>query len=227
MNCKKVLGLIPARGGSKGVPRKNIKEMCGRPLISYTIEAALQSTVLDMALVSTDDKQIREKALKWGETVPFMRPHELAQDETPMEPVVEHTIEHVKNNYEGNWKTVVILQPTSPLRDEGDIDGALEKYKSGKCDSLVSVEKNHSYRWKKEEQGAQRINYPEDRIPRQGKSPEFVENGAIYISDIHKFLENEKITCGRTCLFRMDDISSVDIDTPFELWIAKKIMEEW
>ena len=129
-----VLGVIPARGGSKGVPRKNIRLVNGRPLIAWTIEAALGSAYLDRVIVSTDSCEIADLAIKLGAEVPFLRPAELAADDTPGVAPVLHAIESLP---EYSW--VVLLQPTSPLRTEKDIDAAVHIYRERNKKSLASI----------------------------------------------------------------------------------------
>jgi len=139
-----VLGLIPARGGSKGLPNKNIREMAGKPLIAWTIEKAIASQYLDRVIVSTDDNEIAETAARIGAEVPFMRPAEFAEDKTPMMDVINHAIEFFKR--EGiSYDYVALLEPTSPLRKDRDIDNAIEQLIDNEkvADSLVSVGEVH------------------------------------------------------------------------------------
>lgn len=121
---KTVLAIIPARGGSKGVPRKNIRDVAGKPLIAWTIEAANQSLLVDRVVVSTDDQEIADTAVRWGAEVPFLRPIELAQDSTPGILPVIHMLTEILPHYD----LVVLLQPTSPLRSVEDIDGAIASW---------------------------------------------------------------------------------------------------
>lgn len=137
-NNKKILAIIPARGGSKGIPGKNIKLLCGKPLIVYTIEAALRSKYLDRIIVSTDDEEISRISKKSGAEV-IERPAELAQDNTPTYPLVEHVTKHFKKTEQYNPDAVILLQPTSPLRTTDDIDRAIELFLSNKCESVISV----------------------------------------------------------------------------------------
>jgi CMP-N,N'-diacetyllegionaminic acid synthase len=133
-----VLGLVPARGGSKGVPGKNTRLLAGRPLLAYTADAALASRVLDRIVLSTDDDQIAEAGRRAGLDVPFMRPPELAADETPMLPVIRHAVESLDA---AGWQTemVVLLQPTSPLRRAAHIRDAVALLRDTNADSVVSV----------------------------------------------------------------------------------------
>ena len=134
----KVLGLITARGGSKGVPGKNLKLLDGRPLLAYSVEAATD-TPLDRLIISTDDPKIADVARSLGCEVPFMRPAALAQDDTPHLPVVEHAVRWVVEHERYQPDAVVILQPTSPLRTSADIAAALRMLELSGADSVVSV----------------------------------------------------------------------------------------
>jgi len=134
----KILGLIPARGGSKGIPDKNLKELAGKALLAYTAEAAQASGLIDRLVLSTDSKEIAELGRSLDIEVPFMRPAELAQDETAMLPVLQHAVRELEAD---GWKAeiIVLLQPTSPLRKAKHISAAVEMLKTNKCDSVVSV----------------------------------------------------------------------------------------
>lgn len=223
MTEQNVLGLIPARGGSKGIPKKNIRDLNGDPLIAHTIEAGEQATSIDHIVVSTDNQEIASVAEEHGADVPFPRPKKLATDETPTGPVVSHTLETLNPDF----TEFVLLQPTSPLRSAIHIDEAMELYRSEGATSVISVYEDHSYRWRRTPSGAKRINYTGDRIRRQDKSPEYIENGAVYIVDVPTFLETEDFQAGTTHLYEMDEKSSIDIDTPYDLWLAEKVLTEW
>jgi CMP-N-acetylneuraminic acid synthetase len=134
-----IIGIIPARGESKGVPRKNIRALAGKPLIAYTIEVAFKSKMLNRVIVSTEDKEIAEIAKKYGAEVPFMRPKELAEDTTPMVPVLQHAVKFVESKEHIKFDYVVLLQPTAPLRLPEDIDNAIKKLIDTGADSVISV----------------------------------------------------------------------------------------
>ena len=131
---KKVLAIIPARGGSKGVPRKNIRDVAGKPLIAWTIEEAKKSKYIDRLILSSEDEEIIDIARKWGCDVPFVRPAELAQDDTPGIAPVLHAIDILPR-----YEIVMLLQTTSPLRSVADIDGCLECLIANKASVCVSV----------------------------------------------------------------------------------------
>lgn len=137
-NGKKILALIPARGGSKGIKDKNIINLCGKPLISYSIQSALDSKYVDDVIVSTDSPKIADVAIKYGAQVPFMRPSELASDTSCTIDVVMHAMDFLRQRGK-EYNTLVLLQPTSPLRTTYDIDGAVEKHYFNDEMSLVSV----------------------------------------------------------------------------------------
>ncbi len=136
---KKTLGVITARGGSKGIPRKNIKELLGKSLIAYTVDAAAGSQYLSRCIVSTDDSEIAEISKKYGAEVPFMRPEDLAQDKSTSIPVIQHALTWLKDNEGEEYDYVMILQPTSPLRSAEDIDACIQKIVDTGADSVMSM----------------------------------------------------------------------------------------
>ena len=191
-----VTALIPARGGSKRLPRKNIKSLCGKPLIAWTIDVAKESKYIDSVVVSTDDFEIKEVAEKFGASVPFLRPESLSNDNASSFDVVKHTIEFLNINKLNHL--IVLLQPTSPLRTVKELDDALELFISKKAFGVVSVsECEHSPLWTN--------TLPENlsmsgfiRSEVQGKRsqdlPKFYRlNGSIYIYKTEALLEHNQI----------------------------------
>ena len=221
-----VLGLIPARGGSKGVPRKNIRELAGIPLIAHSIQAARDATAIDSVVVSTDDEEIAEVAESHGARVPFMRPSELATDEAPTAPVITHALETLHEAGEA-YDVFVLLQPTSPLRTATHIDEAYSLYEESDADSVISVYPTYDTRWERTPKGAKKLNYTDAAKRRQDRDPEYVINGAIYVTDVEQFLQTEETITGTTKMYEMTERESVDIDTPFDLWLAEQILTEW
>src|SRR5581483_400682 len=134
----RVLGLIPARGGSKGVPRKNIRLLGGKPLLAYTAEAALAAQRLTRVVLSTDDEEIAAVGQSFGVEVPFLRPVELAQDNTPTLPVVQHALRWFEE-HDTRFDAICLLQPTSPLRRAADIDASIELLERSDADTVISV----------------------------------------------------------------------------------------
>ena len=140
MTGKRVLGIIPARAGSKGIPKKNIRILGDKPLLAYTVEAANKTAIFDRIILSTDSEEIAEVGKELGAEVPFLRPEELSKDETPMLPVLQHTISHCLN--EGcKVDYICILQPTAPFRNVLDLVKGFQLLESTDCDSVVSVKK--------------------------------------------------------------------------------------
>ena len=136
---KRIVAIIPARGGSKGIKRKNIRILNGKPLISYTIEQALKSKYIDRVIVSTEDLEIAEISKSFGAEVPFLRPQELAQDDTPgIEPII-HAVNYLNGEEKYFFEYVMCLQCTCPLRKAKDIDNSIEEINKKNADALVSV----------------------------------------------------------------------------------------
>jgi N-acylneuraminate cytidylyltransferase/CMP-N,N'-diacetyllegionaminic acid synthase len=221
------VGIIPARGGSKGVDRKNIRSMAGRPLIAHTIDAAKRADELDRAIVTTDDTEIRQVAQEHGGDAPFRRPPELATDEAAMEPVVKHALSYLEEEEDYSCSAIVLLQPTSPLRTASHIDRGIKRHRESDVTTVVSVFEDHSYRWRPREGGAEQLNYTGEVSRRQDKVPEYVENGAMYIVDVEHFLEHGDLRGGTVGLFEMPERRSIDIDTEFDFWLAEQFVQHF
>ena len=222
---KSVLAIIPARGGSKGVPRKNIRALAGKPLIAWTIQAALKSRYLDRIIVSTEDSEIAEVAKTWGAEVPFMRPAELAQDDTPgVDPVI-HAIRSLPG-----YDYVVLLQPTSPLRCHTDIDGCIELCENEKAPSCVSVsepDKSPYWMFTVDAQGRMKRLLELDRTisRRQELPPVYALNGAVYVVQTGSLLETRSFVTESTMPYLMSKNGSIDIDTETDFAIAEFFLE--
>ena len=182
----RVLAIIPARGGSKGVPGKNIRDLGGKPLIAHTIECALQATRVTRTVVSTDDETIAEIARQYGADVPFMRPLDLATDRALAIPVIQHALETTERLDGTTYDAIVMLQPTTPFRTAADLDAALELLEKSGADSVISVvdvEGHHPARMKYLD-GDRLMDPPfceaVENQPRQELRPMFLRNGAIY-----------------------------------------------
>lgn len=226
MTNDEVLGLIPARGGSKGVPNKNVRDLDGAPLVAHSIGAGQNASSIDTVVVSTDDDEIATVAERCGARVPFVRPDHLATDEAPTAPVIKHAVEYLKRQGE-EYDTFVLLQATSPLRTEEHIDEAYTQYDRSNVDSLISAYKTYDTRWQQTPEGAKKLNYVDADKRRQDREPEYVINGAIYVTDVAQFMETENTITGKTGIYEMSEQESVDIDTPFDLWLAEQILSEW
>jgi len=184
----KVLGLIPARGASKGVPRKNIRELCGKPLLAYTAESSLSATRLSRVVLSTEDEEIARVGLSLGLDVPFMRPTELANDDTPTFPVVLHAIRELEMSGD-RFDAVCLLQPTNPLRKANDIDKCIELLERTGADSVFTVrrvpdEYNPKWVYWRETDDRMRLSTGEILpIPRrQELPPAYHRDGSVYLT---------------------------------------------
>lgn len=210
---KKILAVIPARGGSKGVPKKNIKLMAGEPLIAWTIKVTQKSKYIDRVILSSEDDEIIRIAQEFRCDVPFKRPQSLAQDDTHgIEPIL-HAIEHCPG-----YDYVMMLQPTSPLRLIEDIDGCIEKFVKEQAKSCVSVcEPTKSPYWMFTLENDERLHaiLPEHSlIPRRQDLPSiYALNGAVYIAEINWLLENKNFISKETIGYVMPVSRSYDIDT--------------
>jgi CMP-N,N'-diacetyllegionaminic acid synthase len=228
----KILAIIPARGGSKSVPRKNIIKVNGAPLISYTIKAALKADCLTDIVVSTDDAEIAEISNKFGAQIPFIRPSDLASDEAQSAPVIEHALYFMEKLKGIQYDAVLMLQPTSPLRTSDHIKESLDLFKSQKCDSVVSIVSvggNHPLRMKRLENNYL-INYVDQGFwnmkPRQSLPDVYIRNGAIYLISREAFLQQHQLI-GNKCLgYVMNHSESANIDTPIDLKIAEQLLKE-
>jgi CMP-N-acetylneuraminic acid synthetase len=220
----RVLGIITARGGSKGVPGKNLKLLGGRPLIDFTIDAA-NDTPLDRLILSTDDQKIADAARGLGCEVPFMRPAALAQDDTPHLPVIVHAVQWMRDHANYVPDIVLTLQPTSPLRSSADIAAALRMLELSNADSVVSVNlvPAHAHPMRMLRVGADGMatlfvsgEPVRTRINRRQDLPEaFVMNGAIYACRTEVLFANEPSLYGdRVVAYPMPIERSISIDTP-------------
>ncbi len=216
--------LIPARGNSKGIVRKNMSTLNGKPLLFWTIKAAKDSGVFYEIAVSSEDREILEYAESEGAT-PLLRPEKLSADDTPSEDVLLHALSEfgIKNGY------AALLQPTSPLRSGEDITGAFDFIKETGADTLISGCKPEKHPYKNFLVKGDFIVPLSDKYspnsPRQILPPAFCQNGAIYIVKVEYFSDRKKFFGGRTAGFFMDRKKSVDIDTPYDLKLAEMIME--
>lgn len=229
-NGKRILATIPARGGSKGLPGKNIRSLAGKPLIAWSIEAAFGSRYLDKVLVSTDSPEIAETAGRFHAEVPFLRPAHLATDEAKGLDAVLHAIQWLENHGE-SYDLVMILQPTSPLRTVRDIDRAIELFFQKNASAIVSVCPCDHHPWwsnRLPENGNMgRFLRPEVLGANRQELPEFYRlNGAIYLADIHLLKETDSFYGDRTFAHVMEAQNSVDIDTLLDFKLAELLLTE-
>lgn len=226
----KVLGIIPARGGSKGVKRKNIKILGGRPLIAHSIEAALQSN-LDDIIISTEDNEIAVIATNLGASVPFKRPKELAQDNSNSIFVAVHGLKEMERLQKTTYDAVMYLQPTTPFRKYEDINRCLDLLKKAKsADSVISVVNVNSFhpaRMKYFENGYlidPDFCEKEENQNRQELRPMYIRNGAIYLTRRDTLLK-ESFKGDKCLAFEMSSEDSINIDTVQDFEYAKWIIK--
>lgn len=212
----KLLAVIPARGGSKGIPKKNIKPLAGKPLIGWSIDAAKRASCVDRIIVSTEDEQIASAARDLGADVPFVRPAELATDEASSIDVVLHAIEQLPGY---DW--VLLLQPTSPLRSYIDIDSIWQLCNDLNAASAVSVcqTDSHPY-WMYHCDSANRVSPIIEERPdvtrRQDLPPVYSLNGALYLARVDWLLEQQNLIGQDTVGYIMPLERSVDLDSPYD-----------
>ncbi len=211
----KLLALIPARGGSKGIPRKNIRNLRGKPLLAWTLEAAQRADGIDQIVVSTEDEEIAAVARAWGASVPFLRPAELARDDTPGIDPVLHAMDQLPDL---DW--VLLLQPTSPLRTSEDIEAIVRLCMERGASSAVSVCEvdKHPY-WMYRHNSAQRL-VPLMDAPtsprRQELPPVYALNGALYLARADWLRHERRFVSSDTLAYVMPAERSADIDTPLD-----------
>jgi CMP-N-acetylneuraminic acid synthetase len=227
----RVLAVIPARGGSKAVPRKNIREVGGRPLIAWTIDAALAARELfHDVVVSTDDEEIAEISRRSGASVPFLRPAELATDQAKSLPVIQHATRVVEERDAVRMDWVMILQPTAPARSVDDIRRSLELAAEGGCDSVISVVRvlaHHPILMKKIENDLLVPFCIEERegTRRQDYAPAaWMRNGAIYLTRRDVLMETGSIWGERIRPLVMPEERSVSIDSEIDLLVFEAML---
>jgi CMP-N,N'-diacetyllegionaminic acid synthase len=229
----KVLAVIPARGGSKGVPRKNIRIVGGKPLIAYTIAPVTAvSHLFHRIIVSTDDQEIARLAEQYGVEVPFLRPEELAGDHIPMMPVLQHAVRFIEQQDGIQLDWVLLLQPTVPFRTPNDIQMALELGQQGDCDSVISVVQvfaTHPILMKRiendhllpyciqEKEGTRRQDY---------QPPAYMRNGAIYLTRRDILMETGSIWGRAIRPYVMPPERSVNIDSELDLRLVEFMLRE-
>jgi CMP-N,N'-diacetyllegionaminic acid synthase len=228
----RVLGIIPARGGSKGVPRKNIKMLAGRPLLAYTAEAALAAKRLTKVILSTEDNEIAAVGRELGLDVPFMRPAELAADDTPTFPVVVHALDEMKKLGD-EFDAVCLLQPTNPLRLSEDIDACINLLESSDADSVVSVlpvpvEYNPHWVYLEGSNGELKLATGEDQpIARRQELPKaFHRDGCVYVTHTAAIFENASLYGRVIAAYHSEAKRSVNIDSMSDWFEAERLVIE-
>lgn len=227
----KVIGIIPARGGSKGIPHKNIVLLNDKPLLAYTAESAHASRRLTRVILSTDDEAIAENGRELGLEIPFMRPPELSRDETPMLPVIQDVVSRLEagNEY---YDAVMILQPTTPLRRAADIDGSIELLEKSGADSVISfvdVGEKHPARMKFIKADGRVIDPPFAELSegqrRQDLQKLYLREGSIYLSRRDVIMKKNSFKGSDCRAWIVPSERTVNIDTPFDLFLAEQLIK--
>ena len=225
---KKILAIIPARGGSKGIPRKNVKAISGKPMIQYTIEAAKECLYIDKVVVSTEDEEIADISMRAGAIVPFSRPEELATDEAKTIDVVMHAVEFYERKAE-RFDIIVLLQPTSPLRNAEDITKALEYFMRNEQRSLVTVsevsESPILMRNFNKENKLEKILEEDSDVRRQDMKKFYRINGAIYINKASELNANTSFNDNEMG-FVLTQEHGIDVDEPQDLVVAEYYLSQ-
>jgi CMP-N,N'-diacetyllegionaminic acid synthase len=212
-----ILGLTPARGGSKGIPGKNIRLVRGKPLIAYTIECAKKVTILDEYIVSTEDKAIADVAREYGAKVPFMRPKELAEDSSPTMPVIQHAISEIEALKGRTVEVVVLLEPTAPLRAPIDIEESYKIFSENDCDLVVSCNESHRNPYfnmiKKRGKYYELVNQGGFDVGRRQDAPLIYDlNPVVWIFSRRAIMDQTRLP-KKTLMYKIPSERSIDIDT--------------
>lgn len=231
-NGSTFLAIIPARGGSKRLPKKNILELAGKPMIAWTIEAALQSKYIDDVVVTSDDLDIINVAEHYGASVPFIRPENLSDDKASSIDVVVHTVEYLLKHHNKVHDFIVLMQPTSPLRTAKHVDDAVLSMFKKEADAIISVTKmDHSPLWSNtlpEDKNMTGFITDEVKGERSQDLPAYFRlNGAIYICNTKKLLEERAFFLKENVYaFEMDRASSVDVDEALDFQVANYLAQQ-
>ena len=228
---KKVLGIVTARGGSKGIPRKNLALLRGKPLLVYTAEAALAASTLLHTILSTDDEEIAEVGRSCGLEVPFMRPKELAADDTPTLPVMRHAVMSLQN-LGREYDAVCLLQPTNPLRRPEHIDACVSLLFERDADAVITVlpvphQYNPHWVYFQDEHGTLRLITGEtEPIPRRQELPRtFHREGSVYVVRRDVLLQKNSLYGDRLLGYPLDPDQSINIDDPDQLRRAEELLQ--
>ncbi|MBX9602050.1 MAG: acylneuraminate cytidylyltransferase family protein [Bryobacteraceae bacterium] len=228
----RVLGVIPARGGSKGVLRKNLRLLGGRPLLAYTADAIREARLLTRVIVSTEDAEIAEASRALNLDVPFLRPQALAQDDTPTLPVIRHAVETLEGQNQF-YDAICILQPTQPLRKGGEIDGCILMLENTQADSVVTVrsvphEFNPHWVYFTQSSGFLRLSTGESQpIPRRQSLPPAVHrDGSVYLVRRDVLMIGNSLYGERVAGYSTDFRLAVNIDTEEDLRRAEELLRE-
>lgn len=232
-NTRQIIGIIPARGGSKGLPGKNIKPLCGKPVIAWTIEAGLESKYLDEVMVTTDSTEIADVAVKYGAAVPFLRPQELALDHSTTFDAVHHVIDFYQQQNR-TFDYIVLLEPTSPLREKNDIDDMIRKIveHEDSYDSIVSIgQVNEHPSIMKKIAGDSLVPFCEElerTSRRQDNQPAYFPYGVAYIIKTSVLLSEKTFYSARNTYYELKRWQNYEIDDIYDFLAIENIMKhQW
>jgi len=219
------LAIIPARGGSKEIPLKNIIVLGKSPLLKYTIKASKKSRYITRTVVSTDNNRILYVAKKFKTEV-IRRPKNLASNKAPIESTIKHVLSYLKKKESYVPDNIILLQNTSPLRTSKHIDEAFDLFLKNKYDSLLSGFISHYFLWRKKNNQIYPVNYnPKKRPNRQEIKDWFLENGAIYITKYHSFMKSNCRISGKIGIYEMSYNNSIQIDTKNDLKLCNELLK--
>jgi len=227
LDGKKILAVIPARGGSKGIPRKNIRMLGKKPLLAWTIDEARRSKYIDRLVLSSEDEEIMQVARQYGCEVPFVRPVELATDDTPGIDPILHALEVLEEQYD----YLVVLQPTSPFRTAEDIDGAIERCITGgaeTCVSVVETSKHPAWMFSITQEGVLAALPCSDALAatRQELGRVYALNGAVYVASTGSLRRSGKLfVADESLAYPMPPDHSMDVDTEFDFMLCELLAE--
>lgn len=222
----RILAVIPARGGSKGIPDKNIYPLMGKPLIEYTIECVLASQCSMDIAVSTDSSRIMKVASKYSEVICIPRPAELASDTASTESALTHALQYMKNVYGKEYDAVMTLQATSPLRKPETIESFVARYEEiqNEYDAMLTLHENRADHWICNEGNYERL-YPEAPRRRQERKPLFIENSCIYITSVESLLATNSVLGKHANGYVISEEEGMDINEPLDITIIDSIMK--
>lgn len=234
INGKQAIAVIPARSGSKGLSGKNVRELCGKPLIAWSIEKAKKSKYLDVVMVTTNSSEIAEIARQHGADVPFLRPDELATDNASTYDVIRHTLSHYRAAQGREFDYIVLLEPTSPLREDDDIDcmlRALEE-RSDKFDAIVSVGQVTEHPSIMKRLVSERVEPFCTELAqgsrRQDNEPAYFPFGVAYIAKTEVLLEENSFYTQRCLAYRIRRYQNYEIDDIYDFICVESVMKhEW
>jgi len=226
-----ILATICARGGSKGVPNKNIRNLAGKPLIAYTISVLKKWGQASNIITSTDSPEIARVANQYGAETPFLRPKEMATDTAPKMPVIQHALKFCEEHYNTKYDAVIDLDPTAPIRTVNDLDQALEKFIKTKAQVLYSVtvaKKNPYFNMVElDENGNAHLSkiLKSEYFRRQDAPVVYSINGSIYVFDRDFLIDAKSLHCEKEKIYIMDDIASVDVDREIDFQFIEFLLE--